>query len=109
MISQGKTGADVPIEFIVNALFTCHTGRKHMHRNIVACCSICMHCTDQEIRSLFIGKYSYFRGEGDVHGSSGDRYAENKRTYVRIISLNPSKIKGLNDATFRLKPPVIAF
>ena len=30
-----------------------------------------------------------------MHGSSGDRYAENKRTYVRIISLNPSKIKGV--------------
>jgi hypothetical protein len=32
-----------------------------------------------------------------------------KRTYVRIISLNPSKIKGLSDVTFRRKPPVIAF
>jgi hypothetical protein len=66
-----------------------------------------MHRPDQEILSLFIGKYSHFGGEGDVHGSSGDRYEENKRTYVRIISLNPSKIKGLSDATFRLKPPVI--
>ena len=25
----------------------------------------------------------------------GDRYADGKRTYVRIIPLNPSKIKGL--------------
>ena len=38
----------------------------------------------------------------------GNRYVESKRTCVRIISLNPSKIKGLSDATFRLKPPVIA-
>jgi hypothetical protein len=44
-----------------------------------------------------------------LFNQGGDRYAENKRTYVRIISPNPSKIKVLSDATFRLKPPVIAF
>jgi hypothetical protein len=45
---------------------------------------------------------------GNRFNQGGNRYTESRRTYVRIISLNPSKIKGLSDATFRLKPPVIA-